>query len=634
MKSTGIRAFLLLVLSLWVFVAEAQRQRTKAPTRRAGSTIVDDSTKMVYGPESTRWTTEEDIFKNRPNYRPLDTTINEYHRWTYVQRFRNFYQDLGVVGTALNDIFPTTPDIIGATSGFKAYTPYYGTQEPVYFDTKSPFSRFHIIWGGKGRALTTVEFSRNINPRWNFGFNYRPILVEKQLQSFSNNDMMVTSHYYDFYTTYSSKNDRYKLLFTFRRIRHQVQETGGVDTTANPGDEIYDPNAKAVLSQSKTEEFRAAIHIYQHYQLASPFQLYHMADFIEEENRFISQDDKQLFDTVMVDSAVTQDLATFKSMRQEFGVKGNLGKVYYSAYYKLRTFRYGNRYLEGLTLPVETNGNEQYLGVRVGFQLDSITDFSGAAEYLFGGFHRIEAEIKSPWLDASFRNTVSKPGFMQQVYRGGYDFWSQALTGVNTTQANAMIKLPARKLQVKAGGTITLLDRLVYFREVTPGPDGQRVLPVQSNGNQIIFSPEVSMSLEFIRHTFFRPQVIYTSIIRNDDNAIKLPQFFINAQLAYENIIFKSRLQMQLGADFHWRSSYQAMGYDVPIQSFYVQQRLTTASFPVVDLFFTGKMNRFRFFVKYNNLIQAMTGVGYQVTPGYPGQRSVLDLGFDFMLFD
>lgn len=283
---------------------------------------------------------------------------------------------------------------------------------------------------------------------------------------------------------------------------------------------------------------------------------------------------------------------------------------------------------------METNGNEQYLGVRVGFQLDSITDFSGAAEYLFGGFHRIEAEIKSPWLDASFRNTVSKPGFMQQVYRGGYDFWTQALTGVNTTQANAMIKLPARKLQVKAGGTITLLDRLVYFREVTPGPDGQRVLPVQSNGNQIIFSPDVSMSLEFIRHTFFRPQVIYTSIIRNDDNAIKLPQFFVNAQLAYENIIFKSKLQMQVGADFHWRSSYQAMGYDVPIQSFYVQQRLTTASFPVVDLFFTGKMNRFRFFVKYNNLIQAMTGVGYQVTPGYPGQRSVLDLGFDFMLFD
>lgn len=630
------RTYFLLVISLLaLFQANGQRSRGAKPaTPRVGSSIVDDSTKMVYGPESTQWTTEKDIFKNRPNYRPLDTTLQEYHRWTYVQRFQNFYQDLGVVGTALNDVFPTSPQIIGATSGFKVYSPYYGTQEPLYFDTKSPFSRFHIIWGGKGRALTTVEFSRNISPRWNFGFNYRPILVEKQLQSFSNNDIMVTSHYYDFYTTYSSKNNRYMLLFTFRRIRHQVEETGGIDLSVNSGDEIYDPNAKPVLSQSKTEEFRASFHIYQHYQLASPFQLYHVADFIEEENRFNSDDDSLLFDANVVDSADVQDLATFTSMRQEAGIKGNLGKVYYSAYYKLRTYRYGNRFLDGLTLPVETTGNEQYLGVRAGFQLDSLTDFSGSAEVLLGGFYKIEAELKTPWLDASFKNTLSKPGFMQQMYRGSHDFWLQKFTGTNMTQAKGMIKLGQRQLRFKAGASLTLFDRQVVFREVTPGPDGQKVLPFQSSGNQIILSPEISLSMPIIPHVYFRPQVIYTSIVRNDDNIIKLPLFFVNAQLAYEHIVFNSKLQFQLGADFHWRSTYQALGYDTPVQSFYVQEGAYTKAFPIVDLFFVGKMSRFRFFFKYNNLIQAITDKGYEVTPRYPGQRSVLDLGFEFMLFD
>ena len=33
-------------------------------------------------------------------------------------------------------------------------------------------------------------------------------------------------------------------------------------------------------------------------------------------------------------------------------------------------------------------------------------------------------------------------------------------------------------------------------------------------------------------------------------------------------------------------------------------------------------------------LIQAFTQTGYQPTPGYPGQRSVFDMGFDFLLFD
>src|SRR5947208_2268049 len=70
--------------------------------RRAGSSILDDTTRNVYGPNTSRWTTEQELFQNRPNYRPLDTLVANYHRWTYVQRFNNFYKDLGVMGTALS----------------------------------------------------------------------------------------------------------------------------------------------------------------------------------------------------------------------------------------------------------------------------------------------------------------------------------------------------------------------------------------------------------------------------------------------------------------------------------------------------------------------------------------------------
>jgi hypothetical protein len=626
-----VLSIILLMVSISVF---GQRQRTQKATPRVGSTIVDDSTRNVYGPHTTKWTTEADLFKGKPMYRSYDTALQEYQRWTYVQRLHNFYQDLGVVGTALNEIFPTTPDQIGATSGFRSYNLYYGTQEPIYFDTKSPFSRFHLIWGGKGRAMTQVEFSRNINPRWNFGFNYRPILVEKQLQSTSNDDMMVTSHYYDIYTTYRSKNDRYFLLFNFRRIKHQVVESGGIDTSITPPSDFYGPNAKPLFSQTKTEEFRASFHLFHRFQLDTAFQLYHVADYIEEENKFGSKDDSTLFDANIDPTPIDPakpDFASFKSMRQEVGVKGNLGKVFYSAYYKLRTYRYRNYHLDQFTLPVETTGNEQYLGVRAGFAIDSLIDFNGTAEYLFGGYHRLTAELNSPWLEASFRNSVSKPGFLQQVYRGAHDFWMKKFTGINMTQAKAMLK--AGKV-LKAGGTFTLLDHQVVFREVIPGADGQSVLPFQSSGNQAIFSPELSMNIRFLRDLYFRPQVIYTSKIRNDDNIIKIPLWFVNAQLAYERQAFKTRLQFQMGADFHWQSTYQALAYNTSTQSYYVQEALSVQAFPIVDVFFTGKMGRFRFFVKYNNLIQAFTGTGYQLTPMYPGQRSVLDLGFDFMLFD
>lgn len=634
LASILVRLFTLIAV-LGVFSANAQRQRGKADTPRVGSSIVDDSTKNVYGPQTTLWTTEADLFRNQMKYRTLDTAVNDYEKWTYTQRFRNFYKDLGVVGTALSSIFPSAPETIGATSGFTAYAPYYMSQEPIYFDTKSPYSRMHLIWGGKGRSLTTVEFSRNIKPHWNFGFNYRPILVDKQTQTFSSNNQQTTSHYYDFYTTYKSKSDRYLLLFSFRRIRHNVNEMGGIAlaTVAEP-DEIYNPNAEPKLNKSETEEYRSGIHSFQQFQVVKAFQLYHVGDFNEQENRFKSSDPKDLFDANIVDSTNADDLASFNSMKQELGIKGNVGKFNYSTYYKLRTFTYYNPYLVGMALPVETNGNEQYLGGRVNFLLDSVTDFSGSAEYLLGGFYKIEALIQSPWIEGYFKNSISKPGYMQMVYRGSHDFWSQSFTGINTTQAKAMLKLNRRSVSVKAGGTLTILDHNVYFKEVTAGLDGQTILPFQSTGNQIVLSPEISATFRFFRNMYFRPQVIYTSIVRNDDNLIKIPLLFVNGQMTYENSHFKGHLQTQLGADFHWQSTYQALGYDPVIQTFYVQEKEDSPSYPLVDLFFTAKMGRVRFFFKYNNLIQAFTGVGYLPTPGYPGQRSVFDIGFDFLLFD
>ncbi|MGC4022065.1 MAG: hypothetical protein QM734_09040 [Cyclobacteriaceae bacterium] len=69
---------------------------------------------------------------------------------------------------------------IGATPGYKVYDIYWETAEPRYYDSKSPYSKINVIWGGKGRAMTHIEFTRNVHARWNFGFNYRPLLVVKR----------------------------------------------------------------------------------------------------------------------------------------------------------------------------------------------------------------------------------------------------------------------------------------------------------------------------------------------------------------------------------------------------------------------------------------------------------------------
>ncbi|CAN5334473.1 putative porin [soil metagenome] len=649
------------------FSALAQRQK-QVVSQRVGSSIVDDTTRNVYGPATTKWTTERDLFENRTNYQPLDTSIQNYHRWTYVQRSNNFYKDLGPMGTALSSIFPQVPSSIGASPGFQVYEPYYTSEEPRYFDTKSPYTRMYIVWGGNGRATTKIDFSRNINPRWNFGFNYRPILVEKQLQRRQKGDYQTVSHYYDFYTTYKSKNEKYKLLFNYRRIRHRVLETGGVFNLLGQ-DSVklyYDTEARPILVAAETEDYRRNIHLAQSYQLANALQIYTITDIYKQRNSFKdvpAQDPNTLFDnsekldSSWSDTATPSDAVNFESNQQEIGIKGNVLKLFYSGYYRFRNYYYSNpHYLN--EIPSATGrfpsgqsiiGTESYLGGTMALQFDSLSSVRGSIEYLFPSYYRIEGQIQTPWIEGSFKSSLSKPGFMQQRYRGIHDSWNQSFVGINSTEAKGYLKWDKGPLKLWAGGTFTLFNNFVFFKEVSPVEplvNSQRVLPYQSSGTQSTLSPEIKATLRIFKHLFIRPQYIITKLISNDDNALQIPTQFVNLQVTYENDLFKNHLQLQTGVDAHWHSAYDALGYDPAIQQFY-SQTLSPSSqaFPLIDVFLTGKMRRARFFVKYHNVVQAVTGLGYLPTAGYlgqvgqapgqyTGQRNAIDFGFDFLLFD
>ena len=620
--------------------------KTKAQPEEPGgkrSQIVDDSTKNVYGPKTTLWITENDIYLNKKNYQPLDTAIHDYHRWTYIQQLNNFYQDLGNVGTALNPIFPTAPVTIGANPGYSTYAPYFDLAEPRYFDSKSPYTRILVVWGGDGRARTHIEFTRNINPRWNFGFNYRPTLVDKQIQRTGKGDRQTVSHYYDLYTSYKSKNDRYQLLASYRRIRHRVFENGGIRLTLDTTYAGYfDQNAGPYLTAAQSEEVRNVLHVFQQYQLASPFQLYHKADFARQRNLF--QDDASSetnYDVYFgytnpdddIETDAVSDGTKFNSMANEFGIKGQAAFFYYSLYYKLRLYRAENKYLDGLALPYKNRGVENYLGGQIAFRFDSLSELSGQAEYLLDGNYRLQAQLRTPWLDATGTSALVKPAFLPLAYRGSHHQWINDFSNPFTNQLSAFLKVKWGRLFVSPGATYTALSNYIYYRanDVTNEPT---VVPAQSGGNQQLFIPELRMSLRFFKHVYLRPQVRYTSFLNNDGNVLRIPKWFGNAQLAYENMLFKGNLQVQIGVDAHWRSEYTALGYDPAIQQYYVQDNTTARAFPLVDVFFNGKFKRGRFFVKYHNLQQAITGLGYLPTPTYRGQGNILDFGFDLILFD
>jgi hypothetical protein len=132
----------------------------------------------------------------------------------------------------------------------------------------------------------------------------------------------------------------------------------------------------------------------------------------------------------------------------------------------------------------------------------------------------------------------------------------------------------------------------------------------------------------------FSGSIINNLTLSDPDGALSIPDWLATGQLALEDSWFKNNLQIQLGVDVIWRSSYNAMGYDIPIQQYYIQNSEAVGAALLVDPFLNAKMKRGRLWVKYHNLMQLIQQTGYIVTPGYPGQRNVLDFGFELVLFD
>ena len=611
--------------------------------QRRGSRIIDDTTKQVYGPKTSHYYFEEDVFLNRSVLYRIDTAIWDFHKFSYIQRNDNLYQDLGNMGTAIRPIYYQVPEVIGVTSGFQAYDLYWDSEKVRYYDTKSPFSNMKIILGGKGRSLTRVTYSRNINPRWNFGFDYRGIFVDKQIQRQGKGDRNARSNYYDVFTTYQSKDSvTYRLFFNFRRDKHEVAEYGGV--SADDGfqyEEFFFTNAQPSLTDASSTDLRMSVHLFHQYQVGSALQVYHIFDRYRQGTGFNDKpgsEPLEYFDYTEIDTTAHADRAKFKYVRNEVGIKGNLLKLFYNGYYAVRSYSMDYSKANEDELQVKTSGLEHYLGGRISLMLDSIGEITGRAELLQSGNYRIEGQIKSRWFEASLKQVQYAPSFLQQAYRGSHDVWNNNFSNVNVTEFKGYLHYTSRVLSLSPGATFTRIGNYVFFQKVAEKAEDlsvQTVLPVQTGGEQVFVLPEFRMSLTMAKHIHLKGQAIYTKLLKNTGDAIQVPKIFVNGQLSYENIFFGGNLDMHAGVDLHYKSSYFPPGYDVPIQQFYVPQSIRKSpAFPLIDIFFDARIKRGRIFVKYNNLIQLITKKGYMPTPDYPGIGNVIDFGFDWSFFD
>ena len=592
--------------------------------------LLDDSTRMVYGPKTSLYFFEKDIKRNNLILYPQDTSLNNFHNYAPVSKSNWKYQDLGNIGSATKPIFYEVPEVIGATSGFGAYDLYFHAPEKnKYFDTKSPFTEMSAYFGGGQRNMLDIAFARNVNPRWNIGFDFHTIRARKTLNPVARDDNMTVQNSYSLHTNYRSENGKYWFLGNFSRMLHRVNEIGGIIPPDVDSTSVYFTyeDAKVWLSNTQASDLRQEYRFYHEYSIQDELQIYHIFDQKNKDftlSAALTSSDSLFYPSERLNGQLdtTRNYSDFKEWGNEVGFKGSFKGFYYNAHAKFRAGR-----MKSTFYPQKNNFNEVYLGGELIGKISENWSISADGEYLIPGAYKLHGLFVSPWLEVDYTKAVYKPTMMQQKYYGNHYRWDNDFDNIGVDQIRGVFKVDFRNIKVRPSLTINRINNYVYFNE--------KRIAEQAGGEAFMLVPGLKANVRIGQKFQWDTEVIYTQISGDAGDKFRIPNFYGNTKFYYDSPMFNENVYVQLGLDIRYHSDYFAEAYFPGTQQFYLQNSFNVYAYPVADVFLDFRINRTRVLLKYNHLNSGlMNNEGYFVTPDYTGYKSFIDLGITWYLFD
>lgn len=593
----------------------------------AQSNIVDDTTKQVYGPFTTLFQTFEDIKYNRDYLHKVDSTIGNMHNFNWVEKYNHKFQNLGNMGTALRPVFYTPPTSVGIRSGFDAYVPYYISSDKIeFFDTKSPYTPLDIGLGGGGRALTNIKHTRNITPYWNAGFHFRKINADKQVASGGRGDNQTASTAYYLHMNYQTMDGKYHGLASLSRMNHKVWEQGGITIPDDePINSYFDDNADVNLDNAHSQDFRIGIHIYNQYKIRDELQLYQSFEYIQNRN-FYSDiplgPDAEFYDQILINLDSTTDQSQTNQLVNEFGVKGDYAKLFYSFFAKFRNVKHFSRYLPDDQLFFENSG-----GFDLRYDFDSLQNIRANGEYILGGFYRFGGSYFMKFFTVEYWRTQSRPGIIEDTYFGNHFEWKNNFATPAADLLKGSLIYKNKFLRIEPFASITNVKNNIYY-------DYDKT-PSQATGSAQIINFGLNLDLALANKIFWENEAIYTQITGEQEavNSFRIPDVFVNSKLYYGGYWFEGKIYITFGVDAHYKSAYYAPEYNPVLQQFFLQDDFLIDSYLVADAFLEFQIEHVSLYLKFEHVNQSKSD-GYFTHPHYIGQPRIFDAGVRWMFFN
>lgn len=597
-------------------------------------------------------------------YQKFDSAINDFSK---VFLIPYNYLSLGNTGSAAKPLSFSPLMTAGWDPGFHAFDIYrLRTDDSRFFSTTRPYTQLGYFLGSKQEQLVQVLHTQNINPNWNFSFQYRLLNAPG---SFKNQNTNQNS--YRLNSFYQSPNRRYHLFFVMANNKIQAAENGGLksvgelDDLPKNKDRIVIPTNLGATSPGVINAFNTNVATGNKYKLFSFF--------------LRQQYDLGKKDSIQTDTVVIK--LFYPRLRLEHSFQLNNYTYLFSdnnvSYYNDTGFYRPN--YNFLSVPAAYQIQDKWNEIVNDISIYQFPDSKNPQQFFKAGaslqnlkgiFDGGTAQYHNTWVHAEYRNKtrnqkwdalakaelyltglnagdynaygslrryVSKQiGYLQVGFQNvnrtpSYIFnplSSFNLANVsgfnkeNTTRIFASIEQPARKLRLT--GAYYLLTNYTYFENYYQAKQSSALFNVL----QVTAEKEFKLT----RHLQWIAELTVQQKAGN--GPVNLPLVFTRQRFGYLGSLGFKNLLLATGLEFIYNTPYKADGYSPLLGQFYYQDSSTVRlRLPVINAYFHFRVKRFTAFIRGENLntMRVKNGFGFTnnnlAIDGYPYPGLVVRVG-------
>lgn len=553
---------------------------------------------------------------------------------------RNFLGNVGLPSPRYILEYGTDP------LGFRLYEPPYPydrfTEKDVqYLRTAGPYANLTGVAGSRQLQILKMNFTHTYQEKVNvaLGFNrYTSTGFYKRQQTYTNNFWLSSN--------YTNRHKRVGYFFYILNNGNKNAENGGLrsrlnDTTMSELKELQavritaasrdNRETKIVLNpwlriSRRNDSLRPADHYLslKSRVTAAAYQYRdnNMAGDGFYKNAFL--DTTATFDSTNVKQLVNELAYSIRSLDGRKGVaagySNEIDRLWqysdsvFSNHLLFLNARYGKEKTDssGVTRYLDLDGDVQY-----------ILAGPNAANYktgVNGAYFLNKQKHRSVFLHLLFENR--NPDHIYSNWVSNHFYWLDN------------VFLPVRKWQLSGGfalnrhlklsGFYENIANLLYF--------GHDAMPRQMRGAASNAAVALTVNKVLFRHLGFFLEHRYQQT--SAAGAVRLPANITTAKLYYTGALFKNNLHLQVGLQGQVYQAFTPYAYMPATQAFYLQDSVSTSSYPYVDLYLSARIRPVSVFVKVENVLQGYAGNDYFLVPGYYQPDRAFRFGISWMFFD